>query len=164
MRTRGFTYIEVIVSLFLVMASIAVVAVTLPASTAARGKSTLLDKAMALAQKELEKVRGAGYANITATQLYSIGAIDSAAPTQSTSTIGLSPVSAGTETIAGSTYSFTSADAAAQDSPAIVLPSGIGRITVEQVDTDVRRLTVTVSWSDRGVTRSFSTGTIICNL
>ena len=164
MRQRGFTYIEILVSLFLVSASIAIIGITLPVASNARGKTALIDKAMSQAQKELELVRGLGYASLTSTQMYAAGAIDNPTATATSTTTGTSPVTGSSVSIAGATYSFTSVDTAVQDSPAQALPSGTGRLLVEQVDTDVRRVTVTITWSDRGTTRSYSTGTIVANL
>ncbi len=145
-RLKGMSYVEVMLALFLMTASIAIVASTMPLSTIARGKADLYNKAQNLAQKELERVRALGYPNATATQLVSNGLIDSATATS------------------GTTYSWTNVDASASHSPAIVLPSGAGQLTLEQVDTDLRRITVTVSYSDRGKALTYSTGTLIANL
>jgi hypothetical protein len=133
-------------AIFLMTASIAVVAATMPISTISRGKSDLYNKAQNLAQKELERVRALGYPNATAALLLQNSLIDSDTPTT------------------GTTYSWTNVDAGLNHSPATVLPSGTGSLTIDQVDNDLRRITVTVTYSDRGKTLSYSTGTLIANV
>lgn len=94
----------------------------------------------------MEAVRAVGYPNMSATQLFAAGLIDSTSP------------------VATNTYTFTAVDNARVDSPAQVLPSGTGRILVEQVDIDLRRVTLTVTWMDRGRSRSMTVGTLVANL
>lgn len=145
-RVRGMSYVEVMLALFLMTASIAIVGATMPLSSIALGKADLYNKAQNLAQKELERVRSLGYPNASPAQLLANQLVDSATPTS------------------GTTYSWTNVDGAVSHSPATVLPSGTGSITLEQVDIDLRRVTVTVTYSDRGRTLSYSTGTLIANL
>jgi len=143
---RGFTFIEVLLALFLVVTSATIVLATMPLSTSARLKADLNNRATSLAQKQLEAIRGRGYANATASQLVSAGLIDSA-----------------TE-VSTNTYAFTNNDSAVLDNPSKVLPAGVGVVKVEQVDLDLRRVTVTVSWTDRGKAFSITIGTLIANL
>lgn len=145
-RVKGASLVEVLLALFLIVSAASIVAATMPVATTSRAKASLMNRAMGLAQKHLEAIRGAGYANAAATQLASLGLIDSATP------------------IDTDTYSFTNCDLAALDNPATVLPGGTGRVVVEQVDLDLRRVTVTVGWTDRGNPRSFTVGTLIANL
>jgi len=122
------------------------VAATMPAANTSRAKASYIDKALGLAQKELESIRGEGFANATATQLASFNLIDSATPTS------------------GNNYSFTNCDSANKDNPATVLPSGTGSVLLEQVDTNTRRITVTVTWKERSKTRSVMLGALLANL
>lgn len=146
-RTRkGFTFVEVLFAIFLVVTSATIALATMPLSTSARVKADLNNRATSLAQKQLEAIRGRGYANATAAQLLSLGLIDS------------------TTEVTPSTYAFTNNDNAALDNPAKVLPQGTGTVKVEQVDLDLRRITITVTWVDRGTTRSMVVGTLIANL
>lgn len=164
-RNRGFSYLEVLVAVSLVTASALIVAATTPAAQAARGKSAYYAKAIGLAQKELESIRGLGFANLTATQLYAAGLIDSTNVTTQLPT--LSSLGSGTALPSLTTnpiYSFTNSDSANNDSPAQDLPSGQGFVILEQVDTNTRRVTVIVSYNERGVPRVFCTGTIVGNL
>lgn len=145
-RKRGASLIESLFAVFLVFSAASVVLSTMPIGTNARTISELKQRAMGLAQKELEAIRGLGYANATSTQLYSFGLIDSTTP------------------IADATYSFTNADNAARDNPSRILPSGTGAVKLEQADIDLRRVTVTVSYVERGAPKSVTVGTLIANL
>lgn len=144
--TRAFTLIEVLFAVFLVGVSASIVVVTMPTATQSRIKADLNNKATSMAQKQLEAIRGMGYANVSANQLATAGVIDSASP------------------VATNTYSFTNSDSAKLDNPALILPNGVGRVKIEQVDIDLREVIVTVTWNDRGVTRSITLGTLIANL
>lgn len=145
-RKCGATLIESLFAVFLVFSAASVVLSTMPIGTNARTISELKQRAMGLAQKELEAIRGLGYANATATQLYSFGFIDSTTP------------------VTDSTYSFTNVDNAARDNPARILPTGTGTVKLEQTDIDLRRVTVTVSYVERGTPKSVTVGTLIANL
>lgn len=145
-RKRGSTLIESLFAVFLVLSAATVVLVTMPMGTTSRAIADLNNKAMGLAQKEIEAIRSLGYANATASQLYSFALIDSTSP------------------IATNTYSFTNADSASRDNPARILPSGTGSVKIEQIDLDLRRITVTITYSDRGNTKSVSVGTLIANI
>ncbi len=104
------------------------------------------NKAVAFAQKELEAIRGLGYANATSTQLLAYGLIDSTTP------------------LVTNTYPATNVDSASYDNIGRLLPSGTATVAVSQTDIDLRQVTVTVTWNDRGTTRTFSLGTLIANL
>lgn len=143
---RAFTLIEVLFAVFLVGVSASIVVVTMPSATQSRIKADLNNKATSMAQKQLEAIRGMGYANVSASQLAAAGLIDSATP------------------VATNTYSFTNVDAARLDNPSLILPNGVGRVTIQQVDIDLRQVIVTVSWNDRGTTRTLTLGTLVANL
>lgn len=143
---RGFSLVETLIAIFLVVTCMLVVVATMPLATASRAKADLLSRATGLAQKQIEAMRGVGYPNLTGTQMASYGLVDSGTP------------------IATNTYSFTNADSLANDSPARVLPSGTGTVMVEQVDVDLRRITVVVTYRDRGTTRTVRLGTLVANL
>lgn len=145
-KKRGFTLVEVLFAIFLVVICALIVAATMPIANVSRAKATDLDKAMGLAQKQLEAIRGVGYPNDTPTQLAAHGLIDSTSP------------------VGANTYSFTNSDSSNLDNPASVLTGGTGTVTIEQVGVDLRRVTVTVRWRDRVQYKSFSVGTLIANL
>lgn len=146
MKRRGFSLIEVLIALFLVVTCMMIVVSTMPISTASRAKADLSSKAIGIAQKELEAIKGTGYPNVAADRLLANGLIDSTTP------------------VATNTYSFTNADAAANDSIARVLPNGTGRVLIEQVDLDLRRITITITYRDRSATRTVRLGSLIANL
>ena len=98
-RKSGVTLIEVLFAMFLVVACALIVAATMPIADIARGKADLMSKATGMAQKQLEAIRGVGYANINAPALAAAGLIDSTTP------------------ITTSTYSFTNSDSANRDNP-----------------------------------------------
>lgn len=145
-RNRGFSFVEVLCGVFLVTCCAAIVAAAMPVATVGRTKAKYVNLATGLVQKEIEVIRGRGYSNITAAALSDAGIIDSF-------TEG-----------ATSTYSFTSIDSGAKDEVSRVLPSGVGRVKIEQPDTELRRITVWVTWSERGVTKTYQSGTLVANL
>ena len=145
-RVRGFSLIEVLFSVFLVVVCASIVAATMPMATNARARADSYNKALNLAQKQLESIRGHGYANATPDQMLPDGLIDTVTP------------------VATNTYPFTNSDSAARDNPARVLQNGTGTVLVEQADLDLRRVIVTVSWSDRNGNHSVQLGTLIANL
>ncbi|MBL8049183.1 MAG: hypothetical protein JNJ45_10935 [Chthonomonas sp.] len=123
-----------------------IVSASLPVATQSRIKADLLGKATNLAQQQLERVRGTGYPNLSAAALQTEGLIDSVTP------------------IAADTYSFTAVGNGTNEAVSQVLPSGTGQIRVEQADLDLRRVIVTVQYSDRGQTRTVRVGTLVANL
>ncbi len=145
-KQRGVTLIEVLFAIFLIAAGLAVIVAAMPIADVSRIKADYRNKATGLAQKQLEAIRGLGYPNLTPTQLNYYGLIDS------------------TTTVATNTYTFTNVDSANLDNPARILPSGTGRVTIEQLDLDLRRVTIQVSWTERGASKSVRIGTLVANL
>jgi type II secretory pathway pseudopilin PulG len=145
-RRKGSSLIEVLFASFLVALCASVLAASIPTATKSRLKATYSGLALSLAQKELEAIRTRGYANVSGSQLASLGLLDSA-----------TPVSSGT-------FSFTNVDHPLYDSPARVLPGGEGFVTIEQVDLDLRRVTVRVEWTEGGQRKALTLGTLIANL
>lgn len=145
-KRGGFSFLDVVFGMFLVAASASIMVATMPFATVSRARANLSNKAAGLAQKELEAIRGMGYANADGSQLLSYGLID------------------GIATDGNGAYSFTNSDYAAFDSPARILPGGTGSVLVEQVDIDLRRVTVTVNYNDKDTQKSVVVGTLIANL
>lgn len=142
----GISLVEVLLAIFILGLSALILASTMPAATKSRVKADNMNKAAGAAQKILEAVRGSGYANVSATRLYALGLIDSTTP------------------VATNTYTINTVDTAAFDNLAKILPGGSGQITVEQVDLDLRRVTVVINWTEEGITKTFRIGTLIANL
>lgn len=145
-RTRAFSLAEVLIAVFMVALCAIMVAATMPTANRSRQKADGTSKAVGLAQKQIEAIRGLGYANVTPSQLATYGLIDS------------------TSAIEANTYAFTNSDSARLDDPALILPSGTGKVKIEQPDNELRRVTVTVGWNDRGRARTFTLGTLVANL
>lgn len=145
-RRRGFSLVEVVFAIFMVATGASVIIATLPIATVSRARADMQNKAVGFAQKELEAIRGLGYANATPSQLYTNGLIDSTTP------------------LSGNTYTANAVDSASYDNIGRLLPSGNATVTVSQADIDLRQVSVTVTWRDRGTTRTFSVGTLVANL
>lgn len=142
----GQTLIEVLLALFMLTVAVTILAATMPVANRSTVKADFVGKAAGLAQKELESIRNLGYANLSGTVLASNGLLDSA--TQS----------------AANTYTFTNIDLGVVDSIATIMPAGAGTVMIEQVNIDLRRITITVSWTERGTRRNFVLGTLVANL
>ncbi len=145
-RSGGFSFVEVMLAVFLLACLAGIVTAAMPVATLSRSKAEAADTATAIAQKEMEAARGLGYANLTATGLQTAGLIDS------------------TTADANGAFPFSDVDDALNYSPSTALPSGTGTIFIEQVDTELRRVTVRVAWSERGRVRSFILSTLVANL
>lgn len=146
-RKQGFSLVEVLFAIFLASLCALVLAAGMPIANSSRARADMYNKATGLAQKQIEAIRSLGYPNATATQLANAGLIDSTTPVEGTDI-----------------YSFTNVDTVALDNPSRILPGGVGRIRLEQVDLDLRRVTIEVRWVDRGTTKSIRLGTLIANL
>jgi len=145
-RKSGVTLIEVLFAMFLVLACALIVAATMPIADVARGKADYLSKAGGLVQKQLEAIKGVGYANLNAPALVGYGYIDSASQ------------------VATNTYSFTNSDSANLDNPSRILPQGAGTVKIEQVQLNLIRVTVSVSYNDNERNRTVTVGTLVANL
>lgn len=145
-KRRGFSFLEVLCAVFVASLCAVIVSASLPVATNSRLKADLNNKATNLAQRQLERIRGVGYPNLTAAALHTDGLLDSATA------------------VTGTTYSFTTAESVATERVSAILPSGVGRVTIDQVDLDLRRVTVAVSYVDRGQTRTIRLGTLVANL
>jgi len=145
-RARGFTLIEVLFGIFLVMLCATVLAASMPVGDRSRITANNQNVALSLAQKQMEAVRTAGYANLSVDRLAALGMIDD------------------TDPISGNTYSFTTCDNAAVDSPADALPQGNGTITINQIAIDLREVIIEVTWFENGRERTVSLGTMVANL
>lgn len=143
----GITMLELLFSIAILAMLAFLVGSSAPIATTSRFKAQQLNRATGLAQKELEAIMATGYANVTPTQLVAYGLLDNSTGNGA----GL--------------YTFTNVDLSVKDSPGNVLPQGQGTVLIEQLATDIRRITVTVTWSERGVVnRSVTYGSVIANI
>jgi hypothetical protein len=118
----------------------------MPAATVSRSKGNYLNKAANFAQKEVELMKSLGYANLTASKLYSADLVDN------------------TTTIAANTWSCNSTDAAVVDRVSDLLPNGTGSVMIEQVDLELKRITITINWKERSRNRSYTVASLVANI
>ncbi len=133
-------------TVFLVTICAGIVATAMPTATVGRQKSMYRNRAVALAQKQMEAIKRLGYPNIAPNALLNAGLIDS------------------TTTVATNTYSFTNVDSLVADDAARLLPSGAARVTIEQADIELKRVILRVTWSENGQTKTYEVGTLVANL
>lgn len=145
-RVQGFSLIEVLFSVFLVVVCASIVAATMPMAANSHAVADHYNKALNLAQKQLETITRGGFANATPDQLLAAGLIDSE------------------NSVAANTYPFTNSDSTSRDNPGLVLHNGTGTVCVQQLDIDLTQVIVTVSWSERNGSHSVQLGTLIANL
>jgi type II secretory pathway pseudopilin PulG len=145
-RRKGFSFVEILFAVFLLTACATIVVSTMPVANVSRERANLNALATGLAQKQLETVRGMGYANASPSALFTAGLIESTTP------------------VAANEYSFSSIDVGNNDSPASRLPNGGGRVRIEQLGIDLRRVTVIVNYTYQNRVRTVTIGTLIANL
>ncbi len=128
-RQSGFTLAEVVLSIFLLGVVAVVFGALYPVSERLSGGAKYRATALMLAERRMEAVKLLGYGNLTYDGLRAYGLIDAEPNT--------------------SPFSFTNTDNAKNESPSRLLPQGTGQIIVEDVEWDVKRVTVRVQWTDR---------------
>lgn len=155
-RIGGHTLLEAMFASFLALTCALIFAATVPVANFTRGKAELVSLATSLAQKQMELIKGQGYPNVTATRLHDRGLIDS-----------LTQIDLGTTSFGSSgemAYLSKTIDGSLKDSAEVVLPSGRSYVMTEQVDLDLRRVTVVVAWKERDTWRDIRITTLVANL
>lgn len=155
-KRMGHTLLEAMLASFLALICALIFSATIPISNVTRGKAETMNNAVSLAQKSAELFRGRGYPNVSATRLHQEGLIDSLTQVD-LKTIGITSDSE-------MAYEATSVDEDLVDSPSRVLPNGRGFITTEQVDLDLRRVTVIMAWQEKSTWKSVRVSTLVANL
>ncbi|MCE9559122.1 MAG: hypothetical protein K8R88_09240 [Armatimonadetes bacterium] len=145
-RKSGFSLLEVLSSIFIAAACATVLSATIPVATKSRIRADYSNKATSIAQRQLERIRGQGYANLTPASLYADGIIDNVTP------------------VSANTYTFNSVDTSTNDSCSQVLPGGSGTVTIVQSDTDLRQVTVTINYNMDNRPKTVVLGTMVANL
>jgi prepilin-type N-terminal cleavage/methylation domain-containing protein len=143
---KGFSLLEVLFAVMITATCGALLAATIPIANSSRARANYLTLSTTLAQKQLEAVRAIGYANLTADQMFTYGLIDSRTA------------------VATNTWPCCNIDAAQNDSPARILPRGAATVKVEQVDVDLKRITVEVTYRDQDETKRVTLATLVANL
>lgn len=144
--SRGFSFVEILFAVFLLGICASIVIATMPVANISRERANRNNIATGVAQKQIEAIRGRGYANASSTQLLAVGLIDS------------------TTEVSPNAWAFTNSDAANGDSVANLMPGATGFVRVEQVSIDLRRVTVVVTYPYRGRNQTVTLGTMIANL
>ncbi|MBS1723931.1 MAG: hypothetical protein JSS66_13370 [Armatimonadetes bacterium] len=144
-KTRGALLTEVMFAIAIALVCALLFAATMPVANRSRAKADMMNRAIGLAQKELEAMKGVD-SSLNPTTLKNAGILDSEVP------------------VSPNKYSFTNADTAAFDNPAKVLPNGKGTVTIELIDIELRRVVVEVTWKENGKDRSYKVGTLVANL
>lgn len=137
---RGSTLVDAVVTLMLTALVGLMFAALYPAATSCSRQAQEYKTATALAQRKVEQIRSFRYEVLTPSVLFANGVIDSAD--------GDSP------------YSFTSVDGVASE-----LAQGSGVVDITDAESDLKRVTVTVSWvsSSRSVPRSVRLTTYVAD-
>lgn len=143
---HGFSMMEGLFAIFLAAISAIIFAAALPAANSSRSRADMLNKAVGIAQKQMEAMKAAGYTRLNGPDLYEIGLLDSPSPGGN----GMMP--------------FTNVDTNAYDSPSQVLPQGKGYVGIEQVALDLRSLIIRMEWTDRGNDRNIVIASFVANL
>jgi hypothetical protein len=141
----GAQLIETQFAIFLAFTCATIYVATIPTANRSRDMADKSNVAVALAQKQLEAIKGVD-PTLSPDVLFSAGLIDSRTP------------------VGPNKWSFTNVDTAAFDNPARVLKNGQGFITVEQVDLELRRVTVEIQWTEQGRSRSIRVGTLVADM
>lgn len=142
----GFTLVETMLSVFMVACAGAILASAMPISTVSRVKADYTNKAANFAQKEIELMKALGYANLNETKLYAADLIDS------------------TNEVTTDTYSCNNTDSAVGDKVSSILPTGTATAKIEQIDLELKRITLTVNWKEKGRNRSYVVSSLVANL
>lgn len=153
---RGHTLVEVMFAAYLALTCCLIFASTVPVANRSRGRAEFNSIATSLAQKQLEMVKGLGYAKLDPTSLYSSGIV------QSTGAVDLKAAGLTTGTASG--YESTNLDSGQKDTAANALPSGRSFIELSDVDIDLRQVSVLVFWKDNGNVRSVEVTSLVANL
>lgn len=145
-RKAGFSLIEVLFAIFMVLMCALVFSATMPIANTSRAKANRQSMATSLAQKQLESIKVLGYANCTGSLLYSAGLLDSKT------------------TVETDTWAFTNVDVGEYDDVATVLPGGVGTVKIEQLALELKEITIVVQWDEANGKRTVELSTRIANL
>lgn len=145
-RNKGFTLVETMLSVFMVGCAAAILAAAMPVATVSRTKANYVNRASNFAQKEIELMKALGYPNLTADKLEAADLIDS------------------TSQVSTDTYACNQTDSAVGDRVGDLLPSGTATVKIEQVDLELKRVTMTINWKEKGRNVNYSVASLVANL
>ena len=133
-------------SVFMVASAGAILASAMPVATVSRTKANYVNKAANFASKEMELMKAQTYPNLSADKLFAADCIDN------------------TTAVSTNTYSCNNTDAAVGDRITDLLPHGSATAKIEQVDIELKRITLTITWTEKGRTRTYAVGSLVANL
>lgn len=152
-RRRGFSLIETLFAIFIVAVCATVVSTSMPTAKAGEVRADSLNKATSIAQRSLERIKSLGYANLTGSQLYFFGLIDS--PTQDGN---------GRFTMNTMARYDNQFEEGSYGGKTRYLQDLRATVEVEQTATDLRTVTVSLDWREAGHRRTHELATRIANL
>lgn len=145
-KNAGHLLAEVMLAVAMLAVCALIFSATLPAAHKSRAKADNFNIATSLASKMLEEVRNTGFQNANGTSLASVGLVDSATP------------------VATDTFSFTNVDLGVVDSPGSTLNEGMGRLKIVTLAPELIQVTATVTWKEKGVTKTVSLVALLANI
>jgi Tfp pilus assembly protein PilV len=145
-QNRGFSLVEAMLSVFMVASAGAILASAMPVATVSRTKANYMNKAANFAAKEIELMKAQTYPNLSPDKVFAADCIDNTTP------------------VSSNTYSCNNTDAAVGDRVTDILPHGSATAKIEQIDIELKRVTLTVSWTEKGKVRTFVAGSLVANL
>ena len=125
-RTRGFSLIEVVVSMLLLAVAVLVFVALYPSASKSSRMTSRYTQALGVVQHKVDQLRAFGYGRLNFTDLRQVLSID-ATPTTCP-------------------YRFDGVDQVSS-----VLPGAVGTITVTDVGANLREVVVAVSWGGSGI-------------
>ncbi|HLO99216.1 MAG TPA: prepilin-type N-terminal cleavage/methylation domain-containing protein, partial [Fimbriimonas sp.] len=138
-RRRGFTWIEILVSIAVIVLAGGIMFATLPISAKSQVSADRYLEASGLVQRKVDQMRSLGYGRLSETEL---------------TTAGIAGAKVSTDK-----YSFTSDDAGLT-----TFSNGTGTITISDFSSTIKQIQVDFSWKDSGgqaTPRSLSVTTLI---
>lgn len=155
-RQKGHTLVESMFAAMLALTCCLLFAATVPVANRSRGRAEFTSIATSLAQKQLEIIKGLGYAKLSKDALYASSVI------QSTTAVDLKATGLTTTTQSG--YESTNLDSGQKDTASNTLPSGRSFVQLKDVDIDLKQVAVLVFWKDNGQVRSTEVTGLVANL
>lgn len=131
---RGAGLIDVMLTMFLIGVAGVIMAAAYPTCFRASSQAQEYKLAAAIAQKKMEQLRAMNYESLTYPNLLSATVIDASST---------------------SPYQFTSIDSIPSQ-----LPQGSGELTITDISSDTRRVTVLITWQGRGAARTVELNTL----
>ena len=145
-KNKGFSLVEAMLSVFIVASAGAILASAMPVATVSRTKANYVNKAANFAGKEIELMKAQTYSNLSGAKLYAADLIDSSIP------------------VSTDTYSCNNTDSGVGNRVTDILPHGSATAKIEQINFEMKRITISVAWTEKGRARSYVVASLVANL